>query len=569
MPRARRSMMPSANDKSPLSSFGACFRAAIRCVLALAVLLAMVFDPVARAGIPWISHPVLGLYVAYSVLLYTATRWGHPILPATVEPWLDVGWAVGLTVLSSDPGGIFAGFLVFAMFIAACQWGLTPGLRIALVVALLTLSLGIARWYGDSDAGIRHVLMSSAAIGVLGYMTACFGKQELRHQRRLTLLKDVSRLSNPRFGIDRTLGMLAERLRAFYDADACLLITPDACRKGYQWRRAERHNPDGAVRAEVLPAEWTRLLLAWPDGDAVIFSGRHGVWQRWRPKACAEVIDLRRGMRRTAGEQLSDVVAEMLDATAFITVPLSAPDLHGGRLYITAGNRGAFDPTDVEFLLLVVDHTVPVLQNITLVDQIASDAAEAERQRIALDFHDRVIQPYIGLQIGLAAIRQKLGMGDTDVTHDINRLLDLTKDELTQLRRLVQGLKRGGERVGSLVPAIRRFGRKFTAATGIQVQLEVTGEPHVDEHLAAEVFSIVTEGLSNIRRHTLATTASITLVQEKGQLSIQIRNDGMEGEAFVPFTPRSITERTTALGGEVRVERQGHSHAAVIAEIPL
>lgn len=87
--------------------------------------------------------------------------------------------------------------------------------------------------------------------------------------------------------------------------------------------------------------------------------------------------------------------------------------------------------------------------------------------------------------------------------------------------------------------------------------------------MAAEVFSIVTEGLSNIRRHTLATTASITLVQENGQLSIQIRNDGVEGEAFVPFTPRSITERTTALGGEVRVERQGHSHAAVIAEIPL
>jgi signal transduction histidine kinase len=285
--------------------------------------------------------------------------------------------------------------------------------------------------------------------------------------------------------------------------------------------------------------------------------------------ASAEVIDLSRGTRFAADGKRSEAVAAMLDAVAFITVPLSSPDLRGGRLYITAGRRGVFDPEEVDFLLLVFDHAMPVLQNIKLVDQLASDAADAERQRIALDFHDRVIQPYIGLQMALEAIRQKLSICYADVTHDIDWLLDLTKDELAQLRHLVQGLKSGGERVGGLVPAIRRFSRKFTAATGIQVQVEVNGEPHVNDRLAAEVFHIVAEGLSNIRRHTLATTASITLRQENGQLSIQIRNDGVEGETFVPFTPRSITERTMALGGEVRVEHQSHTHAVVIAEIPL
>jgi signal transduction histidine kinase len=138
-----------------------------------------------------------------------------------------------------------------------------------------------------------------------------------------------------------------------------------------------------------------------------------------------------------------------------------------------------------------------------------------------------------------------------------------------QLRHLVQGMKNGGERVSGLVPAIRRFGRKFMAATGIQVQVEVNSEPHVNDRLAADVFHIVAEGLSNIRRHTLATTASITLMQENERLSIQIRNDGVEGETFVPFTPRSITERARALGGKVRVARQNHTYAVVIVEIPL
>ena len=561
--------MPSSNHKLPPESFDTLFVAAIRCVLAAAVLLVLTIGPESRLSFPGIAHLVLVLYLAYSVLLYTVAHWWHWTLSATIEPWLDVGWAVALTVLSNDPSDIFAGFLFFAILVTAFQWGIALGFRLARVVAILILSLGMGLGYSDADAGIRYALMGAAAMGMWGYLATAFRTQELRHKRRLALLKDISRLSNPRFSVDHILGMVAERLRTFYDADACLLITPDPCRLEYQLRRAERQSPDRAVRAEVLPTALTHLLLAWPEQDAVIFSGRHWFWQRCFPKASAEVIDLGRGTRHPADDRRSEAVATMLETMAFITVPLFSLDLFSGRLYITAKRRGVFDSDDIEFLLLVFEQTIPLLQNVKLVDQIASDAADAERQRIALDFHDRVIQPYIGLRMALEAIRQKLGRGDTDVTHDIDWLLDLTKDELAQLRPLVQGLKNGGERVGDLVPAMRRFGRKFMAATGIQVRVDVRGEPHVNDRLAAEVFHITAEGLSNIRRHTLATTASITLIQENSHLTVQICNDGVEGETFEPFTPRSITERTMALGGQVRVERQSQTQVAVIAEIPL
>jgi hypothetical protein len=107
------------------------------------------------------------------------------------------------------------------------------------------------------------------------------------------------------------------------------------------------------------------------------------------------------------------------------------------------------------------------------------------------------------------------------------------------------------------------------AATGIQVQGGVDGALLINDALAAEVFHIISEGLSNIRRHTQATTARIALVREMGHLHTQIRNDGAEVEVFERFTPRTITERTVALGGEVRIERQIPAHTAVIAEILL
>ena len=70
----------------------------------------------------------------------------------------------------------------------------------------------------------------------------------------------------------------------------------------------------------------------------------------------------------------------------------------------------------------LIEHVTPVLENIRLVDRLASEAAEYERQRIARDIHDGMIQPYIGLQLGLAAIRQKIERGNNDVGHDVREL---------------------------------------------------------------------------------------------------------------------------------------------------
>ena len=79
---------------------------------------------------------------------------------------------------------------------------------------------------------------------------------------------------------------------------------------------------------------------------------------------------------------------------------------------------------------------------------------------------------------------------------------------------------------------------------------------------------MVTEGLSNIRRHTHAMQASIELAQRNNYVVLMIEDQGASGSAVAPFTPRSITERATTLGGRVRVDQHEHG-SAVIVEIPL
>ena len=59
---------------------------------------------------------------------------------------------------------------------------------------------------------------------------------------------------------------------------------------------------------------------------------------------------------------------------------------------------------DAAFLRQAANQITPVLEHIRLVDRMASDAADEERRRIARSVHDRVIQPYMGLQMGLKAL---------------------------------------------------------------------------------------------------------------------------------------------------------------------
>jgi signal transduction histidine kinase len=103
----------------------------------------------------------------------------------------------------------------------------------------------------------------------------------------------------------------------------------------------------------------------------------------------------------------------------------------------------------------------------------------------------------------------------------------------------------------------------------------------VNDRLAAELFQIVAEGLSNVRRHAFCRDARVEISCKETSLQLQIKNsrpragspveverpDGHDGVRA--FRPHSIAERAAALGGETQVYVDEKDYTVVSVGIPL
>jgi signal transduction histidine kinase len=533
-----------------------------------ALLISLLSVPEPRsASLP--TDVTLVLYCLYGLAIYHLSVRRNPVATHKVIPWLDLIWYLPLITLTNN--GIFFYFFFFTIIVASFTWGLTDGLRLTLASAAIYTVVGVVSAPRTSPLQLNHVLLPPIGLLTFGYIIARWGGYHTELKNRLKLLKDVTIVSNPRYGIDRTIKAILESVRAFYNAEACLLVIPGKPgSESYQMYRVTRGTTPSRSAPPEIDRETAAQFLAPSLEYAVIY--------RRRRSSQTRLFDLKTKLFAESESTESDKIAGMLDAQHYLSMPVYYRHQPVGRLYIING-PARVDTPDMEFLLQLMDHVTPVMENIRLIDNLASDAAEQERRRIAHDIHDSVIQPYLGLQFGLSALDQKLEAGNTSIRGNVQELLELTNHELAELRRFVWGLRASEEKADVLLPAIERYAERFSLVTGIKVDVEACGKLKVNDRLAAELFQIVAEGLSNVRRHAFCRDARVEISCKDSSLLLQIKNSrprhnpelerGDGNETVKPFRPHSIAERAASLGGDTQVFIDEKDYTVVSVGIPL
>ncbi len=198
------------------------------------------------------------------------------------------------------------------------------------------------------------------------------------------------------------------------------------------------------------------------------------------------------------------------------------------------------------------------------------EAQEDERRRISRELHDEAGQALTSMLLQLKSLQSQENI---DVIHDrINGLRYTTSSTLDELRRLSTDLRPTILDDLGLVPALRWLVSRNVEISEIKIRLEVENLPRsFPEDMHTGLFRIVQEGLTNVVRHSLASTADVALRQRDGHLTVTITDDGRG------FDPRSqpglglvgMRERAELLGGRFSVGRGASGGTELRVEVPL
>jgi signal transduction histidine kinase len=518
--------------------------AVMRCLLAISGLAIIYVDPTEPARYVALTYISLSAYCVWSIFLLAGARnsWMRE------SPWIDVAWATYLVALTAGTSSIFFFLFLFAILVASFQQGYRAGFAISVASSVLFSAVGLAFAPDGDGFELNRSLIRPVYLLAMGWMMAVWGEREIVLRRQLALLRDIAAEWNPRLGVARTVHANLERVLRFFAARECLLVIRRrvAGTDKFTLYKVAVGSDGVAKTANELEAETAAPLLG-PPADATVAFHDNRPWK---------------------GAFNAAALAQLLDAPAYASVPYSGADGSSGRIFVTRADA-PFAETDVEFLAQLAVSISHAVENTQLIDELVLKAGEHERFRISLDIHDSTVQPYIGLKLGLDALYREAERNP--LQRRVGELLEMADLTIRDLRGFATGIRQRAPISGeSLVKALREQAGRFHRFYGIEVQLECDEVLFVTPQLASEAFRMVSEGLSNIVRHTTARRAFVRLSRAEKELRVVVANDPwIKGGEPAPFTPASISARAGSLGGHIFVERGADGSTAVHITIPV
>jgi signal transduction histidine kinase len=508
---------------------------------------------------------ILAVYIGLTVQDLRSLRSDKVTAIFHVNHWIDFACYLPVAALTGGAMSPFGVFLLFPAFAACVRAGSRRGIAIAVLYgATLGVLAGIQAQI-DPLAVLTDVPLAPAVL-VLTAATviARWAHTEVTLVRRLAFSADVSRIFTPQRDLRKAIFEFSEMLKSYYQADACIVVLKEPRSTG--WRLFEAGRRSKAAKGDFIDEALAQSLLVIPAHLGVLFR-EHRLLSR--APICRQYDAST--VQPVQGEECGTVaeLAQLLEAKSLISLPLTSRNRTVGRLYLTS-DRLTYGQADLGFLAQVLVQVGVMIENMQLVDRLATEVAHEERRKISRDLHDGTIQPYIGLKLALEALQRNVH-ADPMIVHEIADIIRMASDGIMHLRHYVGHLKEGPQhlQVNSLLPGIRRQADKFTDYYGIRTDVTAEGDIEVKPALFEEIMHFVREALSNIRRHTGARSAEIHVHGDGGRLRLEFRNDTGEQCAAAPFFPRSMGERARDLGGRVEVDVSAPGRTIVSVEVPL
>jgi len=212
--------------------------------------------------------------------------------------------------------------------------------------------------------------------------------------------------------------------------------------------------------------------------------------------------------------------------------------------------------------------------------QEAEKAREAERQRIASDFHDGPLQSFISLQMRLEILKKLLERDFEAGMEELLGLQSLAVAQVRDLRMFLNAMRPVDVDGANFVVTARRTAESFQKESGIPVTfISSSGPVGLPPEMTAEALQMIREALHNVQKHAAATRVAVSLEKAANGLEISIEDNGhgfafsgsysLEELELLRLGPASLKRRARSLNADMQLDSRPGRGTGLKVRIPL
>ncbi len=254
---------------------------------------------------------------------------------------------------------------------------------------------------------------------------------------------------------------------------------------------------------------------------------------------------------------------------AAAAIPLGNRDDPLGVLFASSDTGREFDGYHEDFLYALGNHFAVCVENLRIDEQQRELARMEERNRVALDLHDSVVQKLFSLSFIARGAEKAIGSHAPLLERPLQEISRLTRETLGEMRELIWQLRPAGLEKG-LLPALKQYGQSL----GLRVYERAEGVRELPRQTEEALWRIGQEALNNVSKHAGTDTVSIRLHKSEHEVTLEIadqgkgfQEDALKGRMTLGLL--SMRERASTLGGRLTVDSGLGKPTTVTATLPL
>jgi signal transduction histidine kinase len=258
--------------------------------------------------------------------------------------------------------------------------------------------------------------------------------------------------------------------------------------------------------------------------------------------------------------------------TSFLGVPIVMRGRVFGNLYFCDKvGGGSFSDVDEELAVGLATAAGVAVENARLHARVAELATIEDRERIARELHDTVIQRLFAIGLSLQASLRTVT--EPKMMERLTTAIDDLDQTVRDVRSAIFELQPTRLPGRSLRQELVHLGAESARALGFEPVLRFDGpiDAAVDDALATEVLTVVREALSNVSKHAHAKSAEVHVEAREGFVTVAVIDDGggYQPETTVGRGIANLKSRAQERGGTMAIESNSGTGTIVSWRVPL